>query len=294
MAAAIVISNPLLLLPQERAAIIATQTLQFQQTSLGIMQTNPQAYFASEYPDDFLIHYGRLEFLMLAFAALFVGMFFSTKRWYYAVLLAWLVPLALTINFSATRRTHYFLPVVLPLVSCLTLILPGKGKPQDENRVNTSNVVQWLTVGMMVYQAYQFLPMDQKIYTDAIRKEEISPSIAFYREVMDALPVGYDSEKRVVFRDWKVYFPPSGNYLSEMTWDQPTSAYIQSINPDVILLEKENINLFARPESVQNAVNPGNMQPVHEFYKAAMENQLPGYVLFYEDSFGMGFIKASE
>ncbi|MEI8131549.1 MAG: hypothetical protein WCG34_03885, partial [Leptolinea sp.] len=176
MLAAVVISNPLLLFPQERAALIETQKLQFQQTSMGILQTNPEPYFNSkEYPEDFRIHYGELEFIMLALAALFVGLLLSTKRWYYAVLLAWLIPLILTINFSATRRTHYFLPVVLPLVSCLTVLLPGKGKPDDENRVEVSKVVQWVTLGMMVYQAAQFLPRDVSIYSAALQKEETSP-----------------------------------------------------------------------------------------------------------------------
>jgi len=291
MAAALVITNPLLLLPQERAAVIETQKLQFQQTSMGIMQTNQTAYFGSEYPEDFRTHYGEIEFLMLAFAGLFVGMLFSKKRWYYAVLLAFLIPMTLTINFSATRRTHYFLPVVLPLVSCLSVILPGKGDPDDENRVKSSSVVQYLTIGMMLYQAYLFFPTNQKIFTDAVNKEETSPSIAFYHDVTKALPDGFDSVKRIVYRDWKVYFPPTGNYLTEMTWDMPTFDYIKSIHPDVLLLDRENIGLFSKAESVTNSVNPGNMQPVHEFYLAANNDRIPGYTMFFKDTFGMAFLK---
>lgn len=295
MLMAVIVTNPLLLFPQERAAIIETQKLQFQQTSLGILQTNLQPYFNSkEYPEDFRIHYGELEFIMLALAALFVGMLLSTKRWYYAVLLAWLVPLILTINFSATRRTHYFLPVVLPLVSCFTVLLPGKGKPEDENRVEVSKIVQWVAIGLMVYQGTQFLPRDVSIYTAAVQKEVTSPSIAFYNEVIKTLPEGFGTQKRVIYRDWKVYFPPEGNYLTEMTWDLPTQSYIHSINPDVILLDKENVTLFASPDSVQQAVNKGNMQPVHEFYQAAKEDHLPGYARFFENNFGVGFIKVSE
>lgn len=291
MLLAVVVSNPLLLLPQERAALIEYQKLQFQQTTSGILQANTQPYFATEYPEDFRTHYGELEFLMMAFAGLFVGMFFSKKRWYYAVLLAFIIPMILTINFSATRRTHYFLPVILPLVSCLSLLLPGKGKEEDENRVKSSNVIQFVTVALMAYQAYLFLPLDQKIFTEAVQKEELSPSIKFYNEVTKALPAGFDAQKRVVYRDWKVYFPPGGNYLTEMTWDMPTMDYIQSIDPDLILLDRENIALFSKAESVANAVNPGNTQPVHEFYQAAENDAIPGYKEFYENPFGMGFLK---
>jgi hypothetical protein len=291
MLLAVVISNPLLLFPQERAALIEYQKLQFQQTSMGILQTNTQPYFATDYPEDFRTHYGELEFLMMAFAGLFVGMFFSKKRWYYTVLLAFIIPMILTINFSATRRTHYFLPVILPLVSCLSLLLPGKGKEEDENRVKSSTVIQYVTVALMAYQAYLFFPLDQKIFTEAVKKEELSPSIKFYDEATKALPTGFDSQKRVVYRDWKVYFPQGGNFLTEMTWDMPTMNYIQSIDPDVILLDRENIALFSKPESVTNSVNPGNTQPVHEFYQAAEENAIPGYKEFYENPFGIGFLK---
>jgi hypothetical protein len=288
----VVISNPLLLLPQERAALIETQKLQFQQTSMGILQTNTTSYFATDYPEDFRNHYGEMEFLMLAFAGLFVGMIFSKKRWYYAVLLAFIIPMILTINFSATRRTHYFLPAILPLVSCLTVILPGKGDPDEENRVKSSNVVQYMTIALMLYQAYLFWPRDEVIFTNAIKKEETSASISFYGDVMKALPPGYDSEKRIVYRDWKVYFPPSGNYQTEMTWDMPTEEYITSIHPDVILLDRENVSLFSKPESVKNAVNPGNTQPVHEFYAEADRETIPGYRLFFKNAFGMGFLKS--
>jgi hypothetical protein len=144
---------------------------------------------------------------------------------------------------------------------------------------------------MMLYQAYLFFPTNQKIFTDAVNKEDTSPSIAFYHEVTKALPDGFDSVKRVVYRDWKVYFPPTGNYLTEMTWDMPTFDYIKSIHPDVLLLDRENIGLFSEAESVTNSVNPGNMQPVHEFYLAANNNRIPGYSMFFKNAFGMGFLK---
>jgi hypothetical protein len=291
MLAALVITNPLLLLPQERAAIIATQQLQFQQTSTGILQANSTSIFASGYPEDIKFHYGEIEFLSVCAAALIVGLLYSKKRWYYAVILAFIIPMVMTISFSATRRTHYFLPVILPLVSCLSVLFPGKGDPDEDGRVKASNVVQFVTVALMAYQAYLFFPRDQKIFIDAVNKEEESSSIKFYSDVTKALPAGYDSQKRVVYRDWKVYFPPTGNYQTEMTWDMPTFDYMASIHPDMILLDRTNIALYASPDSVKNAVNPGNTDPIHEFYLAADKMEISGYQMFYKDPFGMAFIK---
>ncbi len=50
--------------------------------------------------------------------------------------------------------------------------MPGKGKEEDENQVKSSNVVQYMTVVLMLYQAYLFFPRDEKIFTDAVFKEE--------------------------------------------------------------------------------------------------------------------------
>jgi hypothetical protein len=291
MFAALVVTNPLLLFPQERAAIIETQKLQFQQTGTGILQTTSKPYFAEGFPADFSFHYGEIEFLMISLAAAVLGMLFSKKKWYYAVVMAFIIPMALTINFSATRRTHYFLPVILPLVSCLYVLFPGKGNPEEEGRVKSSNVVQFMTVALMIYQSYLFFPRDENIFNDAVNKEQDSASIRFYSDVVKALPAGYDSQKRVVYRDWKVYFPPSKKYQTEMTWDMPTFDYITSIHPDVILLDRENIALYASADSVKNAVNPGNTEPIHEFYQAANDAAIPGYEMFFKDPFGMGFIR---
>jgi 4-amino-4-deoxy-L-arabinose transferase-like glycosyltransferase len=65
MAAAVVVSNPLLLLPQERAELISTQVWQFQQTTVGIIMKVTEPYFSlSAYPQDFRIHYGELMFVL--------------------------------------------------------------------------------------------------------------------------------------------------------------------------------------------------------------------------------------
>ena len=40
------------------------------------------------------------------------------------MILAWAVPMMVVFTVFATRRTHYFLPVMLPLISCLVHLLP--------------------------------------------------------------------------------------------------------------------------------------------------------------------------
>jgi hypothetical protein len=65
--------------------------------------------------------------------------------------------------------------------------------------------------------------------------------------------------------------------------------YIEALNPDLILLERENVELYARPEVVEQAVNPGNMQLTHAFYRDAARNTLTGYRLIFESDYGLVF-----
>lgn len=58
MAVGLVVSNPLLLLPQERAAVISAQLWQFRQTTQGMLVHSPTAYFQNGLPADFVLHYG--------------------------------------------------------------------------------------------------------------------------------------------------------------------------------------------------------------------------------------------
>ena len=140
MFAALVISNPLLLLPQERAEIISYQTLQWEQSSVGIILANPAPFFKEGYPSDIRIHYGQPFFLLLAFGALGLGIARKETRLKSSLILAWIIPLSISIINLATRRTHYWLPIMMPLFSTLVNLFPEdtlrfNGKVRDRGKM---------------------------------------------------------------------------------------------------------------------------------------------------------------
>jgi hypothetical protein len=63
------------------------------------------------------------------------------------------------------------------------------------------------------------------------------------------------------------------------------------LSPDLILLEQENIALFTRSDAVENAVDPGEMQDWQTFYGRAASQDLEGYILLYEDDFGLALLR---
>ncbi len=302
MVAAIVISNPLLLLPMERAEIIATQKLQFQQTSSGLIVANSEPFIRwGHFPDDLRIHYGEWFFILFAFALLGLGLWKSSQRLLDTMILCWMIPLTATVFIFATRRTHYLLPVIVPLYSALFVFWDpidafSRIKKHSENW-NLSNFLhiftQLMMSGLILFQFVLFIQSDVEIINRQLHREADSQSIAFYNRVREKVLPEITADHLRVYRDWHIYFPDSAQVKVAMEWDFATHAMIEELRPDLILLEKENVKAFSNRDMVAQAIDPGDIKPVYLFYKDAAADQLQGYSKVLEDSFGVAFVRDS-
>ena len=294
MVLAVVVSNPLLLLPLERAEIIAVQKLQFQQTSVGILTANQQPFFASGYPEDIRIHYGEVFFLLLAFSSLVAGIVNPQRRLLNVLILTWMIPLTVVILNFGTRRTHYFLPVMIPFFSTFA----NSFEPFSSSVQNTANrfgrwfpkVLMGLYAVLILGQMFLFIRTDKEVYLRTLFREATSASIKFYEQVETNILAKMPEERITAYRDWHIYFPDAPSRRVEMNWNLATYDYIRDLKPNLILLERENILMFARPEVVEEAVDPDRMEMVHEFYAAAGRGKLQGYRQVYQSSFGLVFV----
>lgn len=289
MFAALVISNPLLLLPQERAEIIAIQTLQWEQSSVGIILANKEPFLKDGYPPDIRTHYGQPFFLLLAFAALGLGIARKETRLKNSLILAWCVPLSISIINLATRRTHYWLPIMLPLFSTLVYFFP-----EEKLRFGgkSRNLAGMAVAVLLILQAALFIRTDVGIYTTQLQREEQAASILFYEKLEEQVfePIILDREL-IVYRDWHVYCPDTPPRRVEMNWDLATYSYITDLNPDVILLDRENVLLFSQADVVSQAVDQGDMKQMHEFYGDAGQDALEDYQLVLQDEFGYALVR---
>jgi len=290
MAAAIVISNPLLLLPQERAEIIAVQKLQMVQTGKGIFLANPSGLLESGYPEDIRVHYGELYFLVLGFASLCAGLARPEHRRLNALILAWMIPFTAVILASGTRRTHYFLPVLIPLFSTINNLFPDT---LDLSRRNSTGLKRALAAALglaVVTQAALFVRTDMQIVKTQLAREENSASLKFTEAVRDNVLSKLPETPSVIYRDWRVYFPASAGQQVEMNWELASYPYIEALKPDLILLEHENTALYSQPFVVEQAVDSGDMAATHAFYGDAANGRIRGYAWVYTDNFGSVFV----
>lgn len=288
MAAAILFSDPLLLLPQERAEIFGIMKQQTELSGSGIFLQYQNVFLEDGHLPAWLTeNYLRLPWIALAFLTL-IGAVVSGKRAIRTlgtVLLCYLVT-ACTINLNAAAsRLHYFLPIMLPLAACLGWfpeILPERYRGSARNALYV----------LLALQTGLNLRTDIQLMNTQLHREENSGSIALYNALRaDHLPLPEVPQERMtrVYRDWKVYFPEQEGYAVLTDWDLASFPLIEEWHPDLILLENENVRAYSAEGVADRSVNSDKMAQTAAFYTAAAEKAIPGYEFLMGNSFGMVF-----
>jgi hypothetical protein len=140
MAAAIVISNPFLLLAGQRETMINTLSRQ------ASSQTEGWTLAYAKGPASWL-HiieelYGRLLFVALSLFALGLGIWRSPNRIRHLLIATWAFPLGLYILFTtAIKPTHFFLPILLPVYSSLVVFF--EFPPFNSEKPRSSASLAW-------------------------------------------------------------------------------------------------------------------------------------------------------
>jgi hypothetical protein len=296
MAAALVASNPLLLLPQERAEIIATQTLQFHQITHGMLLRDTQPLFNwNNYPDVFRTFYGELLFILLALGGLVYGLGRSQRRWLEALILAWILPLTYMAEFTGTKRVHYLLPVVVLVVAGLANWFYLDGGEKNAKFFSLRAWRKWLpyTAALVIaVQVVLFVRMDTGLYTQTLYREQDSPTFAFYDHLNQAYLSKLPADMPLVFyRDWLIYVPPGPHWRVDINWNLASYGSLTDPPPDFILIEQANVALFADPATLEKAADPGVMRDHIKFYLDVRDDKVPGYHLLFGDGFGYAMVK---
>lgn len=288
MAALIIISNPLLLLPQERAEILSVMKQQTELSGTGIFLRYEGTFLENGHLPGWLTeNYLILPLLILSLISLLAGLFSPQEgERTMAVVFTLYLLTACTVNLNtAASRLHYFLPILLPLAAQLFRVLTLLPE-------RYAGKVSMLLCVLTVVQIGLNGRTDAVLLREHLRREETSGSIALYNTLAsDYLPLPEVPAERMtrIYRDWKVYFPEQDGYAVETDWDLGSFALITEWHPDLILLEKENIRAYGDEKVLEQAVDPDRMRETVDFYAAAAAKEIPGYEFLFENSFGAVF-----
>jgi hypothetical protein len=312
MALGLVISNPLLLLPMERQAILDTVQRQIVQTRIGYYSVNPQWNLTAEKVNRIVWpYYGQWFSLLLMVGGLIQGLRSPRSRTLNLMILMYFLPYMYTVGTSSIRPL-YFLPVIIPFASALVHLFPDSltdmwgatkvagpipphletipGIPRDPKYIG---LFQLGALGIIILQFGVYIQRDIQFYQDILYREDQSPNIAFYQDVETVLEeLNIATQNLVVYRDLTAYVPPKSNYEVIFNWRLASYDFINRTQPDLLILEMDYILAFTKPNAVANAVDPGDMKAWQQFYGDAYTDQIPGFEIIYQNDYGLALLSS--
>jgi hypothetical protein len=289
MAAAIVISNPFLLLENQRTAMIKTLTRQSRSMSEGWTLTYAKGPASWLHIIEEL--YGQIIFLVLAFMALILGIWRTENRTRHLLIATWVLPLGLYVLFTiAIKPTHFFLPILLPVYSSLVVFFEFSPFNAEKPRKPISLLWGGFILAVIAYQFIIYINKDVELYREVLAREENEKSLVFYDILeKDYLPLIQTDDQLKIFRDVRMYFPESPRWNVRTYWNSKYST-IEKIKPDIIILWSQRILDYTSESAQANAVDPASFQDTYAFFVDADKDQLRGYRLVYRDSEGLMFV----
>ena len=290
----ILVSNPLLLLPLERAEIIAAFKQLLRENTLGFWVVgNSSGSIFRQVAEIFRGDLASAVLLLAGLITLIFSLFTSAKKTAAIVVTFWVIGYAgYFLLFASTMRTHYLLPVALPVLSFLVLLIPDSISARS-GLANDRAVRAWRRAAVLiVIIGIINISNDEEIVRGVLTRERDSASIQMYdqaeREVLSQLEL---DRKVRIYRDWRAYVAEKDAYHTEYRWQLATYPYIEEIYPDVLFVERENMLYFSDAAKIETAIDPGRMREMVAFYTDAVNDQVEGYTLALKTGFGSVFVK---
>jgi hypothetical protein len=283
MALAIVAANPFLLSHWARAAYFQTMVKQSELLSQG---------YGVVYGKGFLVSwpivnrfYGEWPLLLVSLGAVIWGIARGKDRLLHSLILAWFIPLSISVFWFTHFKYQYWLPVALPLFSCLVVLLPERWKDLRIPPFNRILRVAGLLVILAQFGGFALGAVND--YSSRLHRAEGNARIEFYQQAVQALrplPQG----PLHVYYDYRMYMPETPGWSAETNFDLLDYAYIQQGHFDVLLLLEQRIKDYLSPNAV--GINPEQFALNQAFYRDAEKASINGYHLVYRDEVGLVYL----
>jgi hypothetical protein len=237
-------------------------------------------------------YYGSIPFLLTALLACVLGIVQDKKRLLNIIILTWLIPISVMVFGVIHFKYQYWLPVALPLFSCLVYFLPDevslKGVTTSLASAAIRPIAQAVILIVIAVQFVLFVKADTQRFGTQMNRMEENPSIQFYAPALDALKP-LPSREVFVYHDVQMYVPGTKNWKTDSTLKLLNYDYILSNDFDVVMLMQQRI--WDYTQSGTQGIEAEEFRLSQEFYRDANEEKLKGYHLVFRNDFGLVFVK---
>lgn len=284
MAVSFVAANPFLLSHWALTAYLNTFKNQTDLLSQGYGVVYDKGLVAS-WP---IMHpyYGEALFLLAALGVSFWGIWRGPRRLLHGLILAWFIPVSVTILYFTHFKYQYWLPAALPLFSSLVILLPEKLK------VNwaalKAHLLQAIILLVVLGQFILFAVSDVQSYDVRLHRADNNDRILFYSQAVEALkplPAGPVS----VYYDYRMYLPDTLGWKTETSYDLLEYGYIQQRNFGVLLLLDQRIRDYLNPAAT--GIDPELFARNQKFYRDADNETIAGYHFIFRNPVGLVYVR---
>lgn len=288
------VSNPMLIYGGIRETYWQTLQKQSQNSQLG---------YAILYPKGmqiFLVlikdYYGGVVFYGLALLGSISGLFTKKRRLENLILLAWIIPQSIYLVSSVALKYQYLLGAFISLVVCYMnwfepLVFSNRSIANNQKKRDLfSKGIYWSALIVLVVFAGLNIYTDKSLVGNIISREIESEAIQFYEGIPDFIFNEISSDEKI-YMDYRVYFPQENNWQRFWSYEILDYDYINQTNPGYMVLSIQRMHDYTLPRNVENAIDPEQMARSSTFYQNALDNEIDGYELVYEQSFAKIFKK---
>jgi hypothetical protein len=291
MAGAIVISNPLLLIPSmAREFVIALNRQAAWNENWGMPRPHgPLAW----YSETLRWGFGFWWIYALALLASLLGIRYNRKnRLLNIIVLTWAAPLSVYIFYAvgaASFFSHYFIPTLLPLMSCIGNLFDLPVQAPSGQWRRPAVIAAGVCILLCTVQFGYYVVADVHTYAAVLERESNSSSLRFYRQLQESylsrLP---QNSQLTILREPKLYVPPSPNWqdhpLREMDYDD-----LEHFHPDVLIMSKGVIDAVS--EKGYQFSNPQKQSKILEFYADVKVDKVAGFHKQLETDLAIAFAR---
>lgn len=229
--------------------------------------------------------FGGAIFLLLSLGVAIWAVIRGPKRLLYGIILAWFIPVSVSVFWFTHFKYQYWLPAAIPLLSSLVLLLPEKWSRPVSFQVQ--NLFRYAAILIVVVQIAFFIRSDAAFFSERIHRAENNPRIQFYNQSMDVLQplVGM---KLNTYYDYRLYLPETPGWSQVTTFDLLEYNFIQQNQFGILLLLEQRIRDYLQPG--MTGIDPELFKRNQQFYRDADNATVTGYHLLYRDPVGLIYV----